>query len=84
MISGTFPLMYAGIHALVESFPSVPPLSLRLELPFAVLDGFTRALLLCSLIPTAIVSSASPAINSSPWTLLLSSLVGHLTTLTCV
>jgi hypothetical protein len=70
--------MFVGIHALVEVFPSVPALSLRSELPLAILDGFTRALLLCSLVPQVIVSSASPVINSSPWSLLLTSLVGHL------
>ena len=73
--AGTIPLLYAAGQFLVEQLPSVPIPSAELELPLAIVDGFTRAYLLCSLIPPAVTMHALPAINSSPWTLLLTSLV---------
>lgn len=76
MLSGVVPGLYTAIQALVEYLPSVPAPSAETELPLAVLDGFTRAYLLCNLIPPAVTANASPVIASSPWTLLVSSLVG--------
>jgi hypothetical protein len=77
MTSGTIPLLYAAIQVFVEQFPSVPAPSFGLELPLAILDGFTRAYLLCSLIPPVVTAHTSPVINTSPWSLLVTSLVRH-------
>ncbi|KAG1736843.1 uncharacterized protein EDB91DRAFT_1141278 [Suillus paluster] len=75
VLSGVSPAVYIVAQAIVEYMPVMPSMSLLTELPLSVVDGFTRALLLCSLIPTPIITHTSPAIASSPWTLLLSSLV---------
>ncbi|KAG1819729.1 uncharacterized protein BJ212DRAFT_1063291 [Suillus subaureus] len=75
VLSGVPPGVYIAAQAIVEYIPAIPPMSLFTELPLSIVDGFTRALLLCSLIPKPIITHASPVIASSPWTLLLSSLV---------
>ncbi|CAA7265301.1 unnamed protein product [Cyclocybe aegerita] len=75
IISGVYPSLYAAIQALVEYLPAVPPPSAETELPLAVVDAFTRAFLLCNLIPPAVTANASPLIASSPWTLLVTSLI---------
>ncbi|OJA15553.1 hypothetical protein AZE42_08167 [Rhizopogon vesiculosus] len=75
MLSGVSPGTYIAIQTIVEYIPVLPSMSLNTELPLSLVDGFTRAMLLCSLIPPAVVTHASPVIASSPWTLLLSSLV---------
>ncbi|KAF8968300.1 hypothetical protein BDZ97DRAFT_426764 [Flammula alnicola] len=90
MVSGVFPRLYAAIQAIVELLPSVPvpilyyylvcherlPIpSAETELPLAILDGFTHAYLLCNLIPPAVTTNALPLISSSPWTLLVTSLL---------
>ncbi|KAG0706431.1 hypothetical protein DFH29DRAFT_988134 [Suillus ampliporus] len=77
VLSGVSPGVYIATQAIVEYIPEaiMPSMTLITELPLSVVDGFTRALLLCSLIPTPVITHASPAIASSPWTLLLSSLV---------
>ncbi|GJE88011.1 hypothetical protein PsYK624_040940 [Phanerochaete sordida] len=75
MVSGAFPLLYVVMQAWVEVMQNVPPMSLGSELPLALVDGMTRAYLLCSLIPPAVVGHSSAAISESPWTLLLSSLI---------
>ncbi|KAL0947576.1 hypothetical protein HGRIS_013664 [Hohenbuehelia grisea] len=75
MVSGTIPAFYAAVQAVVDRLPVVPWPSFTTEMPLAVVDGFTRAFLLCSLIPPAVTANASPVISSSPWTLLLTSLV---------
>ena len=78
MLSCVSPSVYIAAQVIVEYIPFLPPqMSLSTELPLSVVDGFTRAMLLCSLVPPAIVTHASPMIASSPWTLLLSSLVCH-------
>ncbi|KAG1856680.1 hypothetical protein DFJ58DRAFT_784409 [Suillus subalutaceus] len=64
MFSGVSPGLYIAAQAIVDT-----------ELPLSIVDGFTRAMLLCSLIPPVIVTHTSPVIASSPWALLLSSLV---------
>jgi hypothetical protein len=81
MLSGTFPALYTAAQAVVDFLPAVPLPSLELELPLAVLDGFTRAYLLCNLIPPAVTTNASQIISTSPWTLLLSSFVRFIDTL---
>ncbi|KIM49542.1 hypothetical protein M413DRAFT_438727 [Hebeloma cylindrosporum] len=75
MISGVVPGLYAAIQAIVDFLPAVPAPSAELELPLSIIDGFTRAYLLCNLIPPAVTANASPLISSSPWTLLVTSLV---------
>lgn len=75
MVSGTVPMLYMIVQAIVEYFPSVPAMRGEMELPLSVLDGFTRAFLLCSLVPPVVVEHQSPIIASSPWALLLTSLV---------
>jgi hypothetical protein len=75
VLSGVPPGVYIVAQAIVEYIPVIPPMSLITELPLSIVDGFTRALLLCSLIPKPVITHASPVIASSPWTLLLSSLV---------
>lgn len=77
MVSGISPGMYIATQAIVEYIPALPSMSLNTELPLSFVDGFTRAVLLCSLIPPPVINHSSPAIASSPWTLLLSSLVRH-------
>jgi hypothetical protein len=75
VLSGVSPGVYIAAQAIVEYIPVIPSMSLSTELPLSIVDGFTRALLLCSLIPKPVITHASPVIASSPWTLLLSSLV---------
>ncbi|EKM56038.1 uncharacterized protein PHACADRAFT_257064 [Phanerochaete carnosa HHB-10118-sp] len=75
MLSGAIPILYVVTQGWVEFMQNVPELSMSSELPLALLDGLTRAYLLCNLIPPAVVSHSSPTIANSPWTLLLTSLV---------
>jgi len=75
MLSGVVPGLYAAIQAIVDFLPAVPAPSAELELPLSMVDGFTRAYLLCNLIPPVVTANTSPSISSSPWTLLVSSLV---------
>jgi hypothetical protein len=77
MLSAISPGLYIAAQAVVEYIPVLPSMSLNTELPLSLVDGFTRAMLLCSLIPPAVVTHASPVISSSPWTLLLSSFASH-------
>ena len=75
MVSGVVPVLYAVVQAIVEYLPSVPALSGETELPLSIVDGFTRAYLLCNLIPPSVTQNQSSIIASSPWTLLMTSLV---------
>ncbi|GLB35505.1 hypothetical protein LshimejAT787_0210700 [Lyophyllum shimeji] len=75
MLSGTFPALYAAVQGLIDALPGVPDITAELELPLSIVDGFTRAYLLCNLIPPSVTTHASPAIANSPWTLLVASLV---------
>jgi len=75
MVSGVIPVFFAGVQAIVEMLPAVPPMSIHTELPLSIVDGFTRTLLLCNLIPPAVTGNSSPAIAASAWTLLVTSLV---------
>jgi hypothetical protein len=75
VLSGVVPGLYAAVQAIVDVLPSVPPPSLETELPLAIVDGITRAYLLCHLIPPVVITHTSLAISTSPWTLLLSTLV---------
>ncbi|KAJ3570121.1 hypothetical protein NP233_g4612 [Leucocoprinus birnbaumii] len=75
MVSGSVPVLYAVIQAIVEYLPQVPELTGELELPLSLLDGFSRAYLVCNLIPPAVTQNQSAVIAASPWTLLLTSLI---------
>ncbi|KAJ2924598.1 hypothetical protein H1R20_g12492, partial [Candolleomyces eurysporus] len=75
MVSGIVPALYAAVQAIVDNLPSVPAPSAETELPLSILDGITRAYLLCNLIPPAVTTNTSSLIASSPWTLLLTSLI---------
>ncbi|KAJ7632981.1 hypothetical protein FB45DRAFT_745575 [Roridomyces roridus] len=73
MLSGVVPVFYGAVQAIVEMLPSVPAMSFQTELPLSFVDGFTRAFLLCNLIPPVVTANAMPAIAMSPWTLLVTS-----------
>ncbi|KAJ7074070.1 hypothetical protein C8F01DRAFT_1099122 [Mycena amicta] len=75
MLSGVVPAFFGCIQAIVEMLPSVPPMSLQTELPLSFVDGFSRAYLLCNLIPPVVTNNVSPVIARSPWTLLLTSFI---------
>ncbi|THH21068.1 hypothetical protein EW146_g391 [Bondarzewia mesenterica] len=74
MISSAIPAVFLGADFLIEYLPSVPLPTVYNEIPLAILDAFTRAILLCNFVPTIITSHVSPVISSSPWTLLLTAL----------
>ncbi|KAF8638848.1 hypothetical protein AX17_001906 [Amanita inopinata Kibby_2008] len=75
MVSGTIPLLYTIVQAIVEYLPVIPAASASNELPLAFVDGITRAYLLCNLIPPPVIANVSPSLAHSPWTLLLTSLI---------
>ncbi|KIK03761.1 hypothetical protein K443DRAFT_676433 [Laccaria amethystina LaAM-08-1] len=75
ILSGTVPALYTAVQALIDYLPAVPAPSAGLELPLAIVDGFTRAYLLCNLIPPTVTANTSPLVASSPWTLLITSLI---------
>ena len=75
MVSGVYPSLYAAVQAIVDALPAVPMPSAEIELPLSLIDGFTRAFLLCNLIPPPVTTHTSTLISSSPWTLLVTSLV---------
>jgi hypothetical protein len=81
LISPVFPGLFVGAQAIIDALPAVPPPSLHLELPLAMLDALTRAFLLCSLIPPSVTAHTSQVIALSPWTLLLTSLVRYIETM---
>jgi hypothetical protein len=83
MLSGVYPSLYAAVQAAVDALPTVPIPSAELELPLSVIDGFSRAYLLCNLIPPPVTTNTSTLISSSPWTLLISSLVSRLFLFLC-
>ena len=80
LVSGVYPVTYALIQTGVEWIPSVPDLSLWLELPLSLLDALSRTLLLVHVIPGMVLSSPYPQIVASPWALLMTSLVRLLST----
>ncbi|KZT24073.1 hypothetical protein NEOLEDRAFT_1163444 [Neolentinus lepideus HHB14362 ss-1] len=77
LYSGVVPALYTVIQAIVEQIPSsyIPQPSLEIELPLTFTDGLTRAFLLCSLIPPMVTNNPNPLLASSPWALLLTSLL---------
>ena len=75
-----YPIMYALIQTGIEWIPSVPGLSLQLELPLSFLDALSRTMLLVDAIPSMVLNSPYPQIAGSPWALLITSLVRPLST----
>lgn len=68
-------MLYVLMQALVEHLPVVPEMSLNTELPLAAFDAISRAYLLCNLVPPLVLTHTMTEVATSPWTLLLSSLV---------
>ncbi|KIK54530.1 hypothetical protein GYMLUDRAFT_48655 [Collybiopsis luxurians FD-317 M1] len=75
MVSGVIPAFYTLMQGIVDMIPSVPEFFFEMELPLSVFDGFSRAYLLCDLIPPMVTMNPSPGLSSSPWTLLVTSFV---------
>lgn len=75
MVSGVFPVFFALMQVAVEYLPVVPIPTLTNELPLSFLDAMSRAVLLCTLIPPSVIAHRSPSIATSPWSLLLTSLL---------
>ncbi|KAL1757760.1 hypothetical protein FB107DRAFT_208443 [Schizophyllum commune] len=75
VVSGVVPAFYAAMQWAADSLPAVPAPSRELELPLSIFDGFSRAFLLCNLIPPVVVANAQPALATSAWTLLLTSFI---------
>ena len=75
MVSGVFPALYVLMQALVETLPTVPEMTLNTELPLSAFDGISRAYLLCNLVTPVVLTHARTDVATSPWTLLLTSLV---------
>ncbi|KAA1471370.1 hypothetical protein DENSPDRAFT_837350 [Dentipellis sp. KUC8613] len=75
LVDGVIPMTFLAAHALVELLPSVPDATLALETFTAIIDAFTRAMLLCDFIPKIVTRHISPAVSESPWTLLLTALI---------
>ncbi|KAI0279825.1 hypothetical protein BGY98DRAFT_1095902 [Russula aff. rugulosa BPL654] len=75
LLTSTVTLVYLGTGALVDSLPAVPELSLFTELPLSLLDGLTRALLLCDFVPPMITTHTSRAVSTSPYTMLLTAFI---------
>lgn len=80
LVSGVYPVTHALIQTGIEWIPSVPELSLQLELPLSFLDALSRTLLLVHTVPTMVLNSPYPQIVGSPWALLVTSLVRLLST----
>ncbi|VDC03902.1 unnamed protein product [Peniophora sp. CBMAI 1063] len=77
MLSGTIPALFIGAHYAVEALPDsvIPDMGLFTELPASIVDALTRATLVCNVVTATVTKHASPAVSSSPWTLLLTSLI---------
>ncbi|PSS32031.1 hypothetical protein PHLCEN_2v2208 [Hermanssonia centrifuga] len=75
MKSGVVPALYTIMQALVEYLPVIPEMTLNTELPLAAFDGVSRAFLLCNIIPPVVLNHQLADVSTSPWTLLLTSLV---------
>lgn len=75
MVSGIVPIFYTAMQGIVDLLPAVPEFFFEMELPLSVFDGFSRAFLLCDLIPPMVTNNSYSGISASPWTLLVTSLV---------
>ncbi|KIJ32421.1 hypothetical protein M422DRAFT_35823, partial [Sphaerobolus stellatus SS14] len=70
-----FPILYISAQAVVEYLPWVPPMSFELEAPLTILDALSRSYLLVDLIPPSILKHSNPALSTSPWALLVVTLI---------
>ncbi|KIM28848.1 hypothetical protein M408DRAFT_329280 [Serendipita vermifera MAFF 305830] len=70
-----YPLLFAVAQVFISNLPAVPAMSFQTELPLSFFDGLTRVLLLTAGCPGFILKHASPAISSSPWALMVTSLI---------
>ncbi|KAF8274246.1 hypothetical protein EI94DRAFT_1562166 [Lactarius quietus] len=75
VVSGTTSTIFLSAHALVDLLPTVPSLSINTELPLTIAHAFHRTILLCNVIPKAVAGHASPAVATSPYSLLLTAFV---------
>jgi hypothetical protein len=75
LVSGTIPTIFLSGHALVDLLPTVPRQSINTELPLTILHAFHRTILLCNVIPRAVAGHASPAVATSPYSLLLTAFI---------
>ncbi|THG92943.1 hypothetical protein EW145_g8527, partial [Phellinidium pouzarii] len=75
VFSPVVPALYAALTSLVEISPWLPAMSFKTEFPLSFFDGISRAFLLCQLIPPVVTAHSQPAIASSAWTLLLTSMI---------
>ncbi|KAH9001573.1 hypothetical protein EDB92DRAFT_77653 [Lactarius akahatsu] len=75
LISGTSPTIFLSAHALVDLLPTIPSLSVRTELPLTILHALHRTILLCNVVPKVVAGHASPAVATSPYTLLLTAFI---------
>jgi len=75
LVSGTYPILYAATQAAIEYLPTVPEVSLQLELPLSLLDALTRTISLVNGVPSVVLNSPFSQAATSPWTLLLTSFV---------
>ncbi|KAH8991079.1 hypothetical protein EDB86DRAFT_1636279 [Lactarius hatsudake] len=75
IVSGTSPTIFLSAHALVDLLPTIPSLSVRTELPLTILHALHRTILLCNVVPRVVAGHASPAVATSPYTLLLTAFI---------
>ncbi|KAH9048252.1 hypothetical protein EDB84DRAFT_295846 [Lactarius hengduanensis] len=75
LVSGTSPTIFLSAHALVDLLPTIPSLSVRTELPLTILHALHRTILLCNVVPRVVAGHASPAVATSPYTLLLTAII---------
>ncbi|KAH9063792.1 hypothetical protein EDB83DRAFT_2383135 [Lactarius deliciosus] len=75
LVSGTSPTIFLSAHALVDLLPTIPSLSVRTELPLTILHALHRTILLCNVVPSVVAGHASPAVATSPYTLLLTAFI---------
>lgn len=75
LVSGALPAIFVGADALVDLLPTFPGLSMQTELPLTILHALHRTLLLCNVVPRVVTGHASPAVATSPYTLLLTAFI---------
>ena len=75
LVSGATPAIFLSAHSLVDFLPTVPSLSINTELPLTILHALHRTILLCNVIPRVVAGHASPAVATSPYSLLLTAFV---------
>jgi len=75
MLSSVPVFLYTLVQGIVDMVPAVPEMYFEMELPLSIFDGFSRAYLLCNLIPPMVTANSYSGVSTSPWTLLVTSLV---------